>query len=433
MSDGGHSSPLRSVDVALVGGGAAGLATAIFAARHAVEADLPLRIAILDGAKKLGTKILVSGGGRCNVTNQRVTADDYWGGSRNTIKKVLAALPVARTIEFFQQLGVPLHLEETGKYFPNSNSAKTVLSALLDEVRRLGVAICADTRVTGVHADDARGFVLATSQGEFAARRVVLATGGQSLPKSGSDGFGYQLARSLGHTVVPCTPALAPLLLDGDFHVGLSGLAMPVEIVVHVQDARPERIAGSLLWTHFGISGPAAMNASRVWHRARLEGRDVRVTLNLLPECDFERGERHLLESAERQPKSAVRRIVADWLPARLADALLGAAKIIGDTPMAHLSRDARRLLVRSIVEWPLPVRDSRGYTYAEATAGGVALDEIDAATMESRVRRGLYLVGEIVDVDGRIGGFNFQWAWSSGLVCGRSLAASLSQNRDNS
>lgn len=433
MSDGGRATPQRQIDVAIVGGGAAGLATAIFAARSAADVGESIRIAVLDGAKKLGAKILVSGGGRCNVTNERVSADEYWGGSRNTIKKVLDALPVERTVEFFEQLGVPMHVEESGKYFPDSNSAKTVLAALLDEARRLGVELRTDTRVSDVRVETPGDFAIRMTQGELAARRVVLATGGQALPKSGSDGFGYQLARSLGHSIVPCTPALAPLVLDGEFHVGLSGLTMPVEIALHVRESKPERVIGSLLWTHFGVSGPAAMNASRVWHRARLQDREVRVTANLLPGETFESIERRLMRAAEHEPRSTVRRVVAAWLPVRLADALLGSIGIGGETAMAHLSRDARRALVRALVEWPLSVRDSRGYTYAEATAGGVALAEIDPATMESRVCRGLHLVGEILDVDGRIGGFNFQWAWSSGLVCGRALVASLSEKRRTS
>lgn len=413
----------HTIDVAIIGCGAAGLATAIFAGRHSQG----MRIVALDGAKKIGAKILVSGGGRCNVTNERVTPDDYWGGSRNTIRRVLAALPRDETLAFFREIGVSLHLEENGKYFPDSNSAKTVLAALRAEAQRVGVEIHSDHRVGGVRVvgdGDGRRFIVSTNHGELIARRCVLATGGLSLPKTGSDGAGYSIAASLGHTLLPRTPALAPLLLDGEFHAGLSGISLDVEICLRVEGEKPERLRGSLLWTHFGISGPVAMNASRVWHAARLHGRAIAVTVSYLPEHTFESAETWLIDLATQRPRSLLASTLSELLPTRLVDGILATTRIEPRTPLAHLSRESRRTLLHALLEWPLPIRDSRGYGYAEVTAGGVPLEEINAATMESRVCAGLYLVGEILDVDGRIGGFNFQWAWSGGLVTGRALAA---------
>ncbi|MFN0135320.1 MAG: NAD(P)/FAD-dependent oxidoreductase [Phycisphaerae bacterium] len=415
------------IDVAIIGCGAAGLATAIFAGRHSPG----LRVVALDGAKKIGAKILVSGGGRCNVSNERVTPDDYWGGSRNTIRRVLAALPRDETLAFFHEIGVSLHIEENGKYFPDSNSAKTVLAALLAEAQRVGVEIRSDHRVSGVRVGgdgDAWRFTIETSHGELISRRCVLATGGLSLPKTGSDGFGYSIAEALGHSLVPRTPALVPLLLDGDFHAGLSGISLDVEICLRVAGEKPERLRGSLLWTHFGISGPVAMNASRVWHAARLHGRAIAVTASFLPEHSFESAETWLIDLTAARPRSLLAATLAENLPTRFIDALLAAAKLEPRTPLAHLSRESRRTLLHALLEWPLPIRDSRGYGYAEVTAGGVPLDEINAATMESRVCPSLYLVGEILDVDGRIGGFNFQWAWAGGLVAGRALATAARQ-----
>jgi predicted Rossmann fold flavoprotein len=405
------------VDVAIVGAGAAGLATAIFAARR-----MPGRaIVALDGAKKLGAKILVAGGGRCNVTNERVTAGDFCGGSRNTIKQVLAALPVSRTVEFFRELGVTMHVEEHGKFFPDSNSAKTVLAALIAEAERRGVRLLAGHRVTGITRCDEH-FELSTPRGPIAARAVVLATGGRSLPKTGSDGGGYALAQSLGHTLVPTTPGLAPLVLDGDFHAPLSGIAQDVELTLAIEGDKPIRIRGAMLWTHFGVSGPVVLDASRHWHRATLEGRKVSMSANLLPGCDFATAEKKLIDLAAVQPKTLLPNGLATLIPARAAEAIVARLRIEPRIVMAHLNKDVRRALVHALVECPLPVRDSRGYNFAEVTAGGVPLTEIDPATMASRVCPGLFLVGEILDVDGRIGGFNFQWAWSSGYVAADSL-----------
>jgi len=263
-----------SFGVAIVGAGAAGLATAIFAARR----NPRLAIALLDGAKKPGAKILISGGGRCNVTNTVVAATDFHGGSRHVVRRILAAFTAEDAAAFFRDLGVPLHVEEDGKLFPDSGCARTVLDALLAEARRLDVRLLTGHRVTGL----SRGFALETSAGALHAPHVVLATGGLSLPKSGSDGTGHRLAASLGHTIVPCTPALAPLVLDGDFHVALSGVAHPVELVVRADRDKPARVRGALLWTHFGVSGPAALDASRLWHRARIDGRAVAVHVSLL-------------------------------------------------------------------------------------------------------------------------------------------------------
>ena len=405
-------------DVVVVGAGAAGLAAAIFSARLKPG----LRVVVLDGASKVGAKILISGGGRCNVTHEAVGPADFWGGSPNVIRRILSALPVDKTIAFFQDIGVTLHVEDRGKLFPDSNSARTVLDALLAEARKLGVDLRGGHRVTAVARRDDL-FQLATSGGEVTARKIVLATGGLSLPKTGSDGLGYQLATSLGHTIVSTTPGLEPLLLEGDFHAGLSGTALPVVIAVRAEGQKPVLLEGPMLWTHFGVSGPAALDASRHWQRARLEGRTVTVTANLLPGHDFPALEAKLLQLVQSQPRTHLRNVLATLLPGKVVDALLARLKVRGDTSMANVSREDRRTLVKALLEWPLPVADGRGYNFAEVTAGGVPLAEVDPATLESRRCAGLYFTGEILDVDGRLGGFNFQWAWSSAWVVGSALA----------
>ena len=408
-------------DVAVVGAGAAGLAAAIFTRRERPSLD----IVLLDGASRPGAKILVSGGSRCNVTNTVVTEADFWGGKRTVIRRVLQGFPADRTVTFFRELGVPLHEEAGGKLFPDSNRARDVLEALLRGVSESGVELSAGQRVHAiVRSDD--GFVLETSRGPLTARAVVLATGGRSLPKTGSDGAGYDIARSLGHSLVPQTPALAPLMLDaasnGAVHAKLSGVSVDGEITVWIERAAAVRLAGSLLWTHFGVSGPLALNASRHWARATLDGRDVRLTLNFYPESTFEQIDARWIAIAAERPRAAVRTALAAHLPEALAMAMLEVLEIPADRLLAALARDERRRLVHGLVEWPLPVVDTRGYNYAEVTAGGVDLTEIDPATMESRVCPGLFLVGEILDVDGRIGGFNFQWAWASGRAAARGI-----------
>lgn len=424
-------------DVVVIGAGAAGLAAAIFTARAAPD----LHVTCLDGARRIGAKILVSGGSRCNVTNRIVTERDFWGGSSRAVRSVLRAFPADRAAALFRSLGVSLHEEEDGKLFPDTNRSRTVLDALLAEAARLRIEIESEQRVIDVRVERGPSPRLRrTGQQTWApftieiegghrrtARAVVLATGGRSLPKTGSDGLGYTLAQRMGHGYVETTPALAPLVLGDEWHPALSGVSHDVRLTLMSNSRAAVHLEGSLLWTHFGASGPVVLNLSRHWHRARIDGGRAEVTVNVCPDDSFESLEAWWLEQERSRPRAQIATVLATRLPAAVAAMWVERAGIDRETTMAHVSRDARRRLIRALIETPLDVLDSRGYGYAEVTAGGVPLDEIDPATMESRVCPGLYLVGEILDVDGRLGGFNFQWAWSSGWVAGHAVARALS------
>jgi predicted Rossmann fold flavoprotein len=408
-------------DVAIVGAGAAGLAAAIFVRR----ANPARSVVLLDGARKPGAKILVSGGARCNVTNRIVTERDFWGGRRPLIRRVLRAFTADQAVRFFEALGVKLHEEAGGKLFPDSNRSRDVLDALVAGVTSAGVQLLADHRVLDVQLIDG-GFRAVTTKGVIRCRNVVLATGGESLPKSGSDGTGFQFARRFGHTIVPTTPALVPLVLAETagvpMHRALSGVSHDAELSLWVDGRITTRHRGSLLWTHFGISGPVTLNVSRHWLRAEREGRRATLTASFCPGESFERLETRWTATASTRPKSSVVAALATQLPASVAAALIERLPIELASELAHITRTQRRCLVRALLEWPLSVSGCRGYNHAEATAGGVTLDEVNPATMESRICPGLYLVGEMLDVDGRIGGFNFQWAWSTAFVAGAAL-----------
>lgn len=406
--------------IAIVGAGAAGLATAIFAARRGMSGT----IVVFEGARRPGAKILVSGGSRCNVTNTVVTEADFNGSAPHLVRRVLRAFGVADTVAFFREIGVSLHEEEHGKLFPDTNSSRTVLQALLDEASRRGVVLRAGARVQAVEPSGPTWRVR-TARETVEASRVVLATGGLSLPKTGSDGHGLRMAEALGHPVVPTTPALVPLVLAGSFHQPLSGVAHEVELRVRADGRIVDRRVGSLLWTHFGVSGPVVLVASRALLRARLEGPAAALEANLLPGRDFGTAEADLVRLSAASPRLSVSRALAAWLPSAVALAVSGGLGL-AETPLGRLRRDDRKALVRGLVARPLHVVDCRGYGFAEVTAGGVPLAEVDTRTMESRRRAGLFLVGEMLDVDGRIGGFNFQWAWSSAWVAAGGLGRGL-------
>jgi predicted Rossmann fold flavoprotein len=404
-----------SVDVAIVGAGAAGLMAGIWAGRT----DARRSIVALDGASRLGAKILIAGGGRCNVTHDVVDEQAFAGSSRNAIRNVLRRFDVPETVAFFRELGVVLKREDTGKLFPTTDRAETVLDALLAAARAAGIMVRHPWRIETVERTD-DGFTLAGPAGSLHARSVVIATGGRSVPKTGSDGHGFVIARGLGHTVTPrLFPALVPLTLSRDhFLTALAGVSTQVTLEVRAGSGRRlVRFTDSLLCTHFGVSGPVVLDTSRHWSAARADDPDAHLTVGWLP------GE--TLESTDawlREPGPSAGRRLHARLPERLARALCVAAGVDPGAPSHDLPRERRRALATVLVEMPLPVTGDRGFTHAEVTAGGVPLAEIRLQTMASRIVPGLHLCGEICDVDGRIGGYNFQWAWASGYVAGVSV-----------
>jgi predicted Rossmann fold flavoprotein len=419
-------------DVAVVGGGAAGLMAAIWAARTAPAK----RVLLLESAPKPGAKILISGGGRCNVTNAEVSTRDFAGSSPPAIAKVLRRFDVPETRRFFRDFGVELKEEPRGKLFPVGDRARTVLDALLAALAAAGAVLVSAARVEAIArippggADRAGSFRIAGPFGTVTAPRLVLATGGMSLPETGSDGHGYALARALGHTTTASIfPALVPLLLPRDhFLVALRGVS--VEAMLTLRSARGRRLRtdrGPLLFTHFGLSGPAVLDASRYFLSARRADPEVELRVSLWPDKTTSDLDRELQGLRPAQALAHLRR----ELPERLARALLVAAGAeagpdLPSAPAEPLRREMRQALARAVTDLALPISGDRGFRFAEVTAGGVPLSEVNLATMESRRSPGLYLCGEILDVDGRIGGFNFQWAWASGYTAGMAAARSL-------
>jgi predicted Rossmann fold flavoprotein len=408
----------EAATVAVVGAGAAGLMAAIWAGRPGHR-----RVVLLDGARTLGAKILISGGGRCNVTHHQVDETAFAGSSPAAIRKVLRRFDVPATVEFFAERGVRLKREETGKLFPITDRARTVLDALLEAAHIAGVEVVHPWRVAEV-SRGASGFTIVAADGRrLEADRVVIATGGRSIPKSGSDGAGYALATALGHSLTDLIlPALVPLrLAEGHFARALSGLATPAE--VEVRGGKGRRLAvesGPVLCTHTGLSGPAILDLSRHLLTARAWDPRAALVINWLPGTSPDLLDHDLRTLGAGTP---LRRLQAQ-VPERLARALCAAAGVDPTTPGHRLTREGRRALAAVATRMVAPVVGDAGFDFAEVTAGGVPLRELDLATMESRACPGLYVCGEICDVDGRIGGFNFQWAWASGFVAGAAAGA---------
>jgi len=413
-----------SYDLIIVGAGAAGMTAAIFAGREAKTSGKNLRIALLDGARKPGAKILVSGGGRCNVTNETVTEKDFFGGSQNTIRNVLRQFDHKQTVEWMKELGVSLKLEPRGKLFPTTDKARTVLDGLIDDIRKLNIEIKAAHRVKRIEplADGAEGFLIQLKDHDpIRTKKLILSTGGRSLPKSGSDGWGLEAARKLGHEIVPTTPALVPLTLDEDSEdaqIFQNNSGASLDMTLCTANSKGKSVyerTESLLLTHFGISGPVTLDVSRHFLRL-IEKKDQPSIIARLPNFqNQQQADQWLQNEAKKHPKKSVPSILHNQMPSQLAREFG-----LDISSLAEMRKDQRIQLATRLGHWKLPIIGSRGYPFAETTAGGVSLSSINWKNMQSRKIDNLYFCGEMLDVDGRLGGFNFQWAWSSGYIAGK-------------
>ncbi|MHC4820818.1 MAG: BaiN/RdsA family NAD(P)/FAD-dependent oxidoreductase [Planctomycetota bacterium] len=437
-------------DIAVVGAGAAGLLAAL-AARGAVRDDGSVgrpgpaapKVILLDGKQRIGRKILVSGGGRCNVTNAQVGMDDFVTEAPNVAKTVLAAFPVASVRAFFEDHGVKLREEPLGKLYPVGNAARQVLEALVAAVEDAGILTRFGEEVRTLEPDGDLWVV-----NNHRVRRVILATGGLSLPKTGSTGFGFRLAGKLGHDLVPPVPSLSPLFAE--VPKTLAGITLPAILSVQDPEGRTfRRSAGSLLFTHNGVSGPAALDASLAMARERQEGHDVRVIADFwsladqdgpfapwleaskppgacLPSSPAPAEPRVVEDALQRavgwMPKASVGAFLSRRLPKRLVETLVPSHAEV----LATLTKEDRRAAARAVTRYDLGVTAVGGFDRAEVTSGGIRLTELERRTLESRLAPGLHACGEVCDVTGRLGGFNFQWAWASGFVAGSGAAASL-------
>ena len=407
--------------VVVVGAGAAGTMAAIFAAESGADTLL------LERTRDGGRKILISGGGRCNVLPAVLDETRYvTDSSPNTLRKIVRAWPLSEQIAFFEQeVGIPLAEEaESAKLFPASQRARDVRDGLLALARRRGVRFVPDTQVTDLVRTDAGWEVAVADAPPIAADAVVVATGGLSVPTTGSDGAGLRLLERLGHVLHPTYAALTPVTAEASPLADLAGISLRVALTARA-DGRTATASGGFLFTHRGYSGPSVLDVSHVMVRSRAEAASPPARLTVRWTAHAESAWDALLRPpAGPLGARAVSSVVRAELPDRLAAVLLAAADVDPARRLAELTRDERRRLVETLVRGELPWSGDEGYKKAEVTGGGVRLSDVDARTLESRIHPGLYLCGEVLDAFGPIGGYNFLWAWSTGRAAGRASAA---------
>jgi predicted Rossmann fold flavoprotein len=409
-------------DCIVIGAGAAGLVAAERAASRG------LRTLLLEKNRKPGVKILMSGGTRCNLTHatDRRGIVAAYGAPGRFLHSALAALSPADLVALVEAEGVQTKVEETGKIFPVSNKAIDVLNAFLDRISRTDCELALEEAVLSVKPADL-GFAIKTTRRSLRTKTAIITVGGQSYPGCGTSGDGYSWLGALGHTIVPPQPALVPITTSAPWVRELSGITIPDVSLRLIEPTDNSKVLdtrrGSLLFTHFGLSGPVVLDISRhVSGHPRPQ--------SLLLECDFLPNEKavaldeRLKQHAVNEGRKHVAGLMPELLPRRLAELLLAEAGIRIDQKAAELSKQQRTALVSAIKQLRISVTGTRGFAKAEVTAGGVALDEVDSRTMQSKLVPGLYLAGEILDLDGPIGGYNFQAAFSTGWLAGMSVEA---------
>jgi len=401
----------------VVGAGAAGL---VAAERAATRGEKTL---LLEKNRKPGVKILMSGGTRCNLTqatDSRGIVAAY-GPPGRFLHSALAALSPQALVALVEAEGVATKIEATGKVFPVSNKAADVLRAFTARLHRSGCELALAEPLVDLDRTSA-GFRLFTPQRTLTAARVIITSGGQSYPGCGTTGDGYRWATRLGHGLVPPRPALAPITASAAWTEGLQGITVPDVALRLVEPADKPRLLdsrrGSFLFTHFGLSGPVVLDVSR--HvSAHARPQSLRLECDFLPSLSATALDEHLRSQATDSGKRQVPALVPEILPRRLVESLVREAGLASDLKAAELSKVGRSALVRAIKQTSIPVAGTRGFAKAEVTAGGVPLTEVDSRTMQSNLVRGLYLAGEILDLDGPIGGYNFQAAFSTGWLAG--------------
>jgi predicted Rossmann fold flavoprotein len=387
------------VDVLIVGGGAAGLMCAMAAGNRGRS------VLVVDHANKVGKKILMSGGGRCNFTNLGVTPAQYLCANPHFAKSALARYTPYDFIALVEKHRIAYHEKELGQLFCDESS-KQIVRMLLDECAAAGVRIETSCGVERVRRGEA-GFSVKTARGEVHAASLVIASGGLSIPSMGASGFGYELARQFGHAVLPTRAGLVPLTLSGkhqEHYQDLAGVALPqVEAKVGKRGFR-----AGMLFTHRGISGPSILQISSYWQ----PGDDLRIDLS--PAIDA--GDWLVAQRAAR-PAAELKNVLGDLLPKRLAQRLC--ERWLGNRPMRQWQEHELRALAAQLHDWPIVASGTEGYRTAEVTLGGVDTDGLSSSSMQSKLVPGLFFIGEVVDVTGWLGGYNFQWAWASGQAAG--------------
>lgn len=404
--------------VLVIGGGAAGMMAAISAKNHGAD------VTIFERNNRVGRKILATGNGRCNYTNINLSIDNYHGKNPKFPYSPLSQFNVYDTIDFFERLGITPYIEENGRVYPMSLQSSSVLDVLRFELEYLGIEVITEAFVTDI-SKKANKFSVTLEDGrKFTGDRIILATGGKAAPNTGSDGNGYKLAEKLGHTIEYVFPGLVQLKLEGNFFKKVDGVKIVGVAELYDENMLIRREEGDILFTNYGISGPPILQISRIANKLLYEGKKPELKIVIIKDKNKEELEKYLHYRFSFMPKKTIEKALIGLINKRLIIPMLKEIGVDKNKLIAHISKEEIRKISNILTDFRFNIIGSKSWDSAQVTAGGVKTDEINNTTMESKLVKGLYFAGEIVDVDGDCGGFNLQWAWSSGYVAGKNSAS---------
>lgn len=402
--------------IIVVGGGAAGMMAAIVAANNGVE------VIILERNDRVGKKLLATGNGRCNYTNVHLTINNYHGNDYKFAEFALSNFDVKTTMEYFEKLGITPAVEDDGKAYPLSFQSSSMLDIFRYEIEERGIELITDAYVVDIRKKN--NFVLKLKDGRvFEGERVILANGGMAMPVSGSDGNGYSLAKSFGHTLVDTHPGIVQLNLEGSFFKQLDGVKVVGVAKLYLKDKLLLEDFGDLLFTKYGISGPPILQISRTALSFLKQGKDIELRIRIIHTKTNKELEDYLYKRFQNSPNKSIQESLIGLINKRLIIPILRMLNLDKDKIVSELTSEEVIKISNILTDWKFKITGSQGWGQAQVTAGGISTNEIDNKTMESKLVKGLYLVGELLDIDGDCGGFNLQWAWSSGYMAGINAA----------
>lgn len=403
--------------IIIIGGGASGIIAGIIAARQGSK------VTILDRCDRIGKKILATGNGRCNLTNKNICDDNYFFDKAHTgfVRDILEQFNVDATLKFFKELGIEVVEKDEGKLYPRSDQASSILAVLMVELQHLKVEVVCDQEVIGIELG--QNIRVLTQNEKYYCNKLILAAGGQSTPDLGSNGSGFRLAGNIGHTINPVFPSLVQLKTDYAFLKHLKGTKIQgtVTLLDHQKNGL-QMNSGEILYTDYGISGPPVLQISRIASSRYHQGLDTYVLIDLMPEYSNEALELLLLERFTVMPYKTAESILIGLLNSRLILPLLKSSEVLLNKKATDITKEERKRIVYFIKSTLMKVTGVNVWSQSQVTAGGISLGEVKS-TLESKLIKNIYFCGEILDVDGICGGYNLQWAWSSGVVAGRNAS----------
>ncbi|HAE92209.1 MAG TPA: aminoacetone oxidase family FAD-binding enzyme [Tissierella sp.] len=405
-----------SKKIIISGGGAAGMMAALSVKRNGGDA------LILEKNDRVGKKLLATGNGRCNYTNKNLNINNYHGNNPKFAYSALSEFDVERTIEFFESLGITPAVEDNGKVFPLSFQSSSMLDILRYEIETQGIELITEAQVSEIKKKNQFTVTLKDKR-IFEGDRVIIATGGMALPSSGSDGNGYNLCKKLGSTITEIFPGLVQLKLESKFLRALDGVKFLGVAGIYIDNKLILEDSGDILFTSYGISGPPVLQLSRTALDYMNKEKNVELRVSIIHTKTQEELLEYLVNRFKLMPNKTIEIALIGLINKRLIIPLLKETNIDKNKNVASLSKDEMRKLSEILTSWSFKVIGSQSWGNAQVTAGGVNTAEVDNKTMESKIVKGLYIVGELLDIDGDCGGFNLQWAWSSGYIAGLNAA----------